>query len=900
MSVPPTRAGPEPPTPTPGSRSGSGGEPDEGSTLVLPSGSPPPDLSSPALRLAAAAPPGQRLGPYVLSGVLGRGGMGIVYRAHDPALGRDVAVKVVEPGAPPDVRARFLREARTGARLRHPGIVAVHAAGEADGQAYIVEELIAGRSLSAILAEQPLSPEQGARVVQKVARALAHAHANGVIHRDVKPGNILLDPQGEPHLADFGLAREVGGSGALSRSGVVLGTPQYMSPEQAEGRPGALDGRTDLWSCGVVLYECLTGTRPFGGETPLAVLAGVLAADPPPLRRFAPEAPRDLETIVGRCLEKSPTDRYATAEALAEDLGRFLAGEPVLARPVGPLERAVRRARRHRALVAVLGAAIAAVAGVTAFSAVREMRASARRDEDFLVARALTPTDPEQALAILDRLAAHAPGTEGLEEARAVASARRETLAVERLLREARAPLDQARSARGRIGALTEALRTLPGSGRVPATGSGLPAGAAAAGGEAAPGRAEAWQEREEQTVLARAGFEAVRSLLRGHPELAEFREAAEALGEIAWARLCEAEWEGDPQAARRYEKVLRDVAPERYTRELRGVGSLTLETDPPGAEVECLRYEDEEGLLVEQPFRLLGAAPLRRVLLPMGSYLLVIRKDGHRDTRYPVQIGRAEDHVVREPVSLLREEEIGPGYVYVPPGESILGGDPQAYDAWPRRREWVPGFCIGEREVTVGEYRRFLQVLLSEGSPSEAVLGRSPQPVRGGPEGWRIEDGIVRAGWPDAWPILAVPWSDAAAYCEWRSRTEGRPVRLPTEAEWERAARGADGRPHPWGDSFRWERVVGGRSPIHGGSLQPHPGGSATTDRSPFGVLDLAGSAREWCVDEIPGGLRPVRGGSWGSRDPNSFRAARRLAERGRDADIGDGFRVRAEPRRR
>ncbi|MCI0339536.1 MAG: protein kinase [Planctomycetales bacterium] len=289
-----------------------------------------------------------------------------MFRARDPSLGRDIALKILPAEAPADLRARFLREGRVAARLRHPNAVAVHAAGEADGVAWIAQDLIEGESLSALLDRESLPPDRAARLVEKVARALTHAHAQGVIHRDVKPANILLDKDGEPLLADFGLARDVEGSARLSKSGQVLGTPHYMSPEQAAGGP--VDARTDVWACGVVLYECLSGAMPFDGETPIQVLAAVATREPRPLGRMVAGLPRDLDTIVAKCLEKDAARRYPTAEALGDDLGRFLRGDGIVARAPGALERLGRWARQRQAAVAtavlVLAASGAAVGGL--------------------------------------------------------------------------------------------------------------------------------------------------------------------------------------------------------------------------------------------------------------------------------------------------------------------------------------------------------------------------------------------------------------------------------------------------------------------------------------------------------------------------------------------------------
>ncbi|MCI0343435.1 MAG: SUMF1/EgtB/PvdO family nonheme iron enzyme [Planctomycetales bacterium] len=788
------------------------------------------------------------IGPYEVIGELGRGGMGTVYRARDPELRREIALKVLERGAASDERARFLREGRTGARLRHPNIVTVHAAGEADGAAFIAQELIEGESLAHALAREPFPPERAARLVATVARALGHAHREGVVHRDVKPGNILLDRAGEPHLADFGLARTVEASAALSRSGQAIGTPHYMSPEQASGRVGVVDARTDVWGCGMVLYECLAAARPFEAEGPMAVMTAIVHEEPVPLRRRVPSVPAALDVVVARCLEKEPDRRYSSADALAEDLERYLGGRPVLARAPGLAERCRRRVRRNPAAYGV-GAALGAVALLLAGAlAVRTLRERAGRAEE----------------------------------------ARR---AEERVRAQAEGFLAEARAAREEIRRLDEALAKVP---RVEDP--------AAEGGEGESERARLWQEREEQTVLVRSHYLAVRRILREEPGRPEAREASESLGAIAWARLVEAEAEGNREAAARFEALLREAAPERYAQELRGDGTLTLRTDPPGAEVEALQYGEEDGKLVARPWRPLGTTPIEKAPLPMGSYLLVLRKEGCRDVRYPVLVERGEDDVSRDPVPLLTDRQIGKGYVWVPPGEAILGGDPKAPYAWSRRKRWVAGFCLAEREVTFREYREFLGALLARGAPAAEVEARCPRRSGVGGGYWGVRDGQVveRGRIPEEFPVFGISWGDADAYARWRGEVEGRGARLPTEEEWERAARGADGRLFPWGNVFRWERVVGGRSPVHGERPRPRPPGTAADDVSPFGVRDLAGSVYEWCDDLISGRNRAARGGAWGHLNTSYFRAAYR---NGYDETLlGDmhGFRVRAEPKAR
>jgi serine/threonine-protein kinase len=297
---------------------------------------------------------------YELRDILGRGGVGVVYRAWQPRLQRAVALKMLLAGPFAQVheRERFLREVEAVAGLRHPNIVPLYDAGEADGRPYFTMELVEGGSLAQKIAGVPQPAAQAAALVAAVADAVQVAHQNGIIHRDLKPHNILLTSDGTPKVTDFGLARRLENGGALTVSGAVMGTPSYMAPEQARGKNDTVGPATDVYALGVVLYELLTGRPPFQAETPTATLQQVLADDPVPPRQLNRRVPRDLETICLKCLHKEPARRYHSAAALAEDLRRQAAGEPIRARPAGPVERGLRWLRQHpaqvRALTAVL------------------------------------------------------------------------------------------------------------------------------------------------------------------------------------------------------------------------------------------------------------------------------------------------------------------------------------------------------------------------------------------------------------------------------------------------------------------------------------------------------------------------------------------------------------------
>jgi serine/threonine-protein kinase len=305
---------------------------------------------------------------YEILEELGRGGMGVVYKARQKGLDRLVAIKTLLTGrfASEEQVRRFAAEARAAARLEHPHVVRVYAAGAVHGQHYLVMEYVAGRSLADLLGDGPPGADAAARCLSAVADAVEHLHAHGIIHRDLKPSNILLGADGHPYVTDFGIAKLLQGGGPQTVSGVIVGTPSYMPPEQAAGHVKEVGPRSDVYSLGAVLYEMLTGRPPFREESPLDTLVQVIEGEPEPPRRLNPLIPRDLEAVCLKCLEKDPAARYSSAAALAADLRRFLAGEEVAARPPGVGQRLRAWARREPALATRLAAlpVFAAVAQV--------------------------------------------------------------------------------------------------------------------------------------------------------------------------------------------------------------------------------------------------------------------------------------------------------------------------------------------------------------------------------------------------------------------------------------------------------------------------------------------------------------------------------------------------------
>lgn len=353
--------------------------PDCGATL--PAGLAP--LLCPSCTLTEAD--GPQLGNYTLLGEIARGGMGVVYRARQESLNRTVAITVL-PGAAfasEAFRARFQREAETGARLHHPGIVAIHEIGETSGQPFIAMEFIEGRSLAERLQESRLASAPAARLVRGVALAVAHAHSMGVAHRDLKPSNILLAENDRPILTDFGLAHFLEADGACGLSVDLTGTPPYLPPERLSGNGSPNDTAGDIYGLGAVLYHCLTGRPPFQADSLAALLAAVSAGDPVPPRRLNHSVPKDLETICLKCLAHSPAARYGKAAGVAEELDRFLLGQPILARPLSPAVHFLRTLHRHPLSAALAMALLFSILAGTfvsllGWSSARKSEAAAR------------------------------------------------------------------------------------------------------------------------------------------------------------------------------------------------------------------------------------------------------------------------------------------------------------------------------------------------------------------------------------------------------------------------------------------------------------------------------------------------------------------------------------------
>ncbi len=333
------------------------------------------------------------LDDYEIQNELGRGGMGVVYKARQVSLNRPVALKMIKAGLLADDAEliRFQNEARAVALLDHPGIVPVYEVGEHDGRRYFSMKLIEGGNLAERLDSFRDDLRAAVALMIETAEAVQHAHTRGILHRDLKPANVLVDAKGRPHITDFGLAKWVESDVEVTASGAIMGTPAYMSPEQAAGRRGAMTLATDVYGLGAIFYALLTGKAPFGGGSVIDTLDAVRSDPPEPPSKRGANIPRDLELICLKCLEKNPADRYPTAGTLADDLRRFAAGEPVSVRAAGAVERVAKWARRKPTVAAAYALGLLALLlGGLGGAAIWQWRAAARARDVAATAKEAT------------------------------------------------------------------------------------------------------------------------------------------------------------------------------------------------------------------------------------------------------------------------------------------------------------------------------------------------------------------------------------------------------------------------------------------------------------------------------------------------------------------------------
>ncbi len=786
-------------------------------------------------RAGSGRVPRQQFGEYDVVRQLDRGGMGLVYLARHRAVGRPVVLKVMRPElrSSETAMARFARESKAAAQLHHPHLVSVLDVGEQDDVAYFVMEYVPGRSLSEVCAERPRPNwRQFVRWGLQLARALAYAHGEGVIHRDVKPSNVRVDKAGAPKLIDFGIARTDGATQAALTT-TFAGSPLYAAPEQLTGAD--LDGRADVYGLGATLYECVTGCPPFGGESLEQILAEVLAGDPLPPRRLAPGLPVEVESVLLRAIERDPQRRYGSAAAFADDLEALLDDRPVVARPPSAWRQLGRWGRRHpiraRASIAVAVLLMFAVGTFVWNATVR------RRDSQAAL---------EQAAARLQDYRDHVAATSALESK---LGRLKERIRFEYLNDSEYELLDQNEIAverrwRARDDMFVEVMGLIRRAERLDPEIVGADQLRAAM-------YIEKWHEAR----------------VRGDPMAGVFfREQAARLDPavVTTERVkFQVTLETRPPGATVDWFIIREAKHERRAVPVPVAGTSSV---APGTRMTVNGRETGIPLLPTRDCRQ-GVTPLTLEYRGDDEYLVLLRLAGHEDVRVHL---RSQTNVTPKFVVDMPRLGAGPaGCVYVVP-QTEFGH--------------VPSFWGMRHEVTAAQYREFLRATAGD---AHVPRRRQNDPL------WIQRDGAWT--WPDdwdaRWPILGVSWHDATAYATWRTAHDPKfRYTLPTIDEWKIMS--GVRTYYVFGEHFRprWVSSCYARP-----TANPVPVMSYPIDESVFGIYDLCGSASEWLDAwyDKPRRLRWLGGGSWGHSDPETFKVS---AGRGFEAHVmsGDfGFRV-------
>ena len=700
---------------------------------------------------------------YELQEELGRGGMGRVFLATDRILQRKVALKtLVEEARTEKGRTRLLVEAQVTGLLEHPSIVPVYDLRAArDGEPFYTMRVVRERNLNQILQDIAAGSSEYSltnlvNILRQVSLAVQFAHDLGVVHRDLKPENILVGSYGEVYVIDWGVAKIVNSDIGLTVTGKLMmgqlvGTPQYMAPEQARGDNEAVDERSDVYALGAILYEILTLESVFDADHLLAVLFQVVHDSPIPPAERAPsrQVPAELAEICMRALRKDPEQRFQKAQEFADELELFLEGVKERERRRQMAQEAIEQASQFRAVY---------------------------------------------------------------DDVRAQHSATLRELSEERKTVESWAGAER----KARLWSLEQ-------------------------------------QAEDLEVEIERRFGEVVRVYGQALVHVPEMAAARRALADLYWERFREYETSGRFAQAAYFETLVRQYNDGAYDELLEGNGLLDIETQPQGATAVLYRFQPVERRLVEWRVADFAPTPTVGVAVPHGSYLVELSRSGFRTVRVPVVIGRGESHHVR--ARLYPESEVPSDFEVIPAGDFLTGRLTPGIEA---RREYLPDYAIARYPVTNQEYVDFLNDLVAEGREDEAARY---EPTDGTRLYWpRGDDGRYFLpekdpqgdSWDPSCPVILVNLASANAFAVWRARKQGRKFRLPTLREWEKAARGVDGRVFSWGNHFDPAFCMM-RGSVKGRAL-PAPVGSFPIDRSPYGIYDVCGNVAQWTSTAEPG----------------------------------------------